>query len=180
MYNILRELLLLLFHLSFFLVRYCCGREFILKIKLSTISLTWSFCLKYPRPFNVVLLFMLLDMAVPEVDKKLLGDLESMGFPRARATRALYYSGQILWRSYKTSFASLNIHYSHVVQFHLHPFLQHCIILRLKYWLFAVFVICQCYSLFFANACVNTFMPERPTHSCNKWVKYADGNELTI
>lgn len=32
-------------------------------------------------------------MAVPEVNKKLLLELESMGFPLARATRALYYSG---------------------------------------------------------------------------------------
>ncbi|CAN6684783.1 unnamed protein product [Malus baccata var. baccata] len=32
-------------------------------------------------------------MAVPEVDKKLLGELEAMGFPRPRATRALHYSG---------------------------------------------------------------------------------------
>eukprot|EP00268_Persea_americana_P023256 TRINITY_DN22908_c0_g1_i1.p1 TRINITY_DN22908_c0_g1~~TRINITY_DN22908_c0_g1_i1.p1 ORF type:complete len:468 (+),score=127.48 TRINITY_DN22908_c0_g1_i1:163-1404(+) len=33
------------------------------------------------------------DMAVAEVDKKLLAELESMGFPSARATRALHYSG---------------------------------------------------------------------------------------
>uniref|UniRef100_A0A1D1XUY9 UBX domain-containing protein 1-A n=1 Tax=Anthurium amnicola TaxID=1678845 RepID=A0A1D1XUY9_9ARAE len=33
------------------------------------------------------------EMAVPEVDKKLLEELESMGFPTARATRALHYSG---------------------------------------------------------------------------------------
>ncbi|XP_059432636.1 uncharacterized protein LOC132165939 isoform X1 [Corylus avellana] len=32
-------------------------------------------------------------MAVPEVNKKLLEQLEDMGFPRARATRALHYSG---------------------------------------------------------------------------------------
>jgi len=32
-------------------------------------------------------------MAVPEVNKKLLEELEDMGFPRARATRALHYSG---------------------------------------------------------------------------------------
>ncbi|KAI4345359.1 hypothetical protein L6164_012490 [Bauhinia variegata] len=33
------------------------------------------------------------EMVVPEVDKNLLGELESMGFPAARATRALHYSG---------------------------------------------------------------------------------------
>ncbi|KAK4266647.1 hypothetical protein QN277_027537 [Acacia crassicarpa] len=33
------------------------------------------------------------EMVVPEVDKKVLEELESMGFPTARATRALHYSG---------------------------------------------------------------------------------------
>ena len=33
-------------------------------------------------------------MVVPEVDKKLLEELESMGFSTARATRALHYSGE--------------------------------------------------------------------------------------
>ncbi|XP_059447613.1 uncharacterized protein LOC132179017 [Corylus avellana] len=33
------------------------------------------------------------EMVVPEVDKKLLEELEAMGFPVARATRALHYSG---------------------------------------------------------------------------------------
>ncbi|XP_042473650.1 chromatin assembly factor 1 subunit A-B-like isoform X1 [Zingiber officinale] len=33
------------------------------------------------------------DMIVPEVDKNLLEQLESMGFPTARATRALHFSG---------------------------------------------------------------------------------------
>ncbi|XP_019707845.1 uncharacterized protein [Elaeis guineensis] len=32
-------------------------------------------------------------MAVPEVDQQMLKELESMGFPTARATRALHYSG---------------------------------------------------------------------------------------
>ena len=32
------------------------------------------------------------EMVVPEVDKKLLEELESMGFPTERATRALHYS----------------------------------------------------------------------------------------
>ncbi|KAL3517816.1 hypothetical protein ACH5RR_020405 [Cinchona calisaya] len=32
-------------------------------------------------------------MAVPEVNKKLLGELEEMGFPQARASRALHFSG---------------------------------------------------------------------------------------
>ncbi|KAK8948484.1 hypothetical protein KSP39_PZI005422 [Platanthera zijinensis] len=35
------------------------------------------------------------EMVIPEVDKKLLEELESMGFPTARATRALHYSGKI-------------------------------------------------------------------------------------
>lgn len=35
-------------------------------------------------------------MVVPEVDKKLLEELEGMGFPAARATRALHYSGEII------------------------------------------------------------------------------------
>ncbi|KAL3507320.1 hypothetical protein ACH5RR_032702 [Cinchona calisaya] len=33
------------------------------------------------------------EMVVPEVDQKLLEELEGMGFPKARATRALHYSG---------------------------------------------------------------------------------------
>ncbi|XP_034685571.1 UBX domain-containing protein 4 [Vitis riparia] len=33
------------------------------------------------------------EMIAPEVDKKLLEELEAMGFPTARATRALHYSG---------------------------------------------------------------------------------------
>ena len=36
------------------------------------------------------------EMAVREVDKKLLEELEAMGFPLARATRSLYYSGQLM------------------------------------------------------------------------------------
>lgn len=32
---------------------------------------------------------------MPEVDKKLLEELESMGFPTARATRALHFSGDV-------------------------------------------------------------------------------------
>jgi uncharacterized UBP type Zn finger protein len=35
----------------------------------------------------------IIEMAVPEVNKKLLEQLEDMGFPRVRATRALHYSG---------------------------------------------------------------------------------------
>ncbi|XP_057459223.1 uncharacterized protein LOC130749877 [Lotus japonicus] len=34
-------------------------------------------------------------MAVPKVNEKLLEELEVMGFPQARATRALYYSGNV-------------------------------------------------------------------------------------
>ncbi|GMP55566.1 hypothetical protein CsSME_00020341 [Camellia sinensis var. sinensis] len=33
------------------------------------------------------------EMVVPEVDQKLLEELEGMGFPKARAIRALHYSG---------------------------------------------------------------------------------------
>ncbi|CAG7909108.1 unnamed protein product [Brassica rapa] len=33
------------------------------------------------------------EMVVPEVDKNILEELEAMGFPKARATRALHYSG---------------------------------------------------------------------------------------
>ena len=33
------------------------------------------------------------EMAVPEVNKRLLDELEEMGFPLAQATRALHYSG---------------------------------------------------------------------------------------
>ncbi|OAY55345.1 MAP7 domain-containing protein 2 [Manihot esculenta] len=35
------------------------------------------------------------EMVAPEVDQKLLEELEGMGFPKARATRALHYSGNI-------------------------------------------------------------------------------------
>lgn len=34
-----------------------------------------------------------LAMAVPQVDKKVLGELEVMGFPAVRSIRALHYSG---------------------------------------------------------------------------------------
>ena len=33
-------------------------------------------------------------MAVPKVNENLLGELEAMGFPLARATRGLHYSGE--------------------------------------------------------------------------------------
>nr|POE70277.1 hypothetical protein CFP56_49624 [Quercus suber] len=32
------------------------------------------------------------EMAVPQVNKKLLDELEAMGYPRPRATRALHFS----------------------------------------------------------------------------------------
>lgn len=35
------------------------------------------------------------DMVVPEVDQKVLEELEGMGFSKARATRALHFSGTI-------------------------------------------------------------------------------------
>lgn len=41
-----------------------------------------------------------LEMIVPEVDKKLLEELEAMGFPTARATRALHYSGESFGNCY--------------------------------------------------------------------------------
>lgn len=40
-----------------------------------------------------IYLFITSEMVIPEVDKKLLGELEAMGFPKARATRGLHYSG---------------------------------------------------------------------------------------
>lgn len=36
------------------------------------------------------------EMIVPDVDKNILEELEAMGFPKARATRALHYSGKTL------------------------------------------------------------------------------------
>jgi hypothetical protein len=48
-------------------------------------------------------------MVVPEVDKKLLEELEAMGFPVARATRALHYSGGCIVKSLqKSTFISFN------------------------------------------------------------------------
>ncbi|GMP55563.1 hypothetical protein CsSME_00020341 [Camellia sinensis var. sinensis] len=41
------------------------------------------------------------EMVVPEVDQKLLEELEGMGFPKARAIRALHYSGSELARRKK-------------------------------------------------------------------------------
>jgi len=35
-------------------------------------------------------------MSVPKVNQKLLEDLEEMGFAKARATRALHYSGLLI------------------------------------------------------------------------------------
>lgn len=35
------------------------------------------------------------EMAVPKVNKKMLEDLEDMGFPKARAIRALHFSGEL-------------------------------------------------------------------------------------
>lgn len=35
-------------------------------------------------------------MIVPEVNKNLLEELEGMGFPAGRATRALHYSGEAI------------------------------------------------------------------------------------
>ncbi|KAK6940521.1 Ubiquitin-associated domain, partial [Dillenia turbinata] len=35
------------------------------------------------------------EMAIPEVNRKLLGELEGMGFPLPRATRALHFSGNV-------------------------------------------------------------------------------------
>jgi hypothetical protein len=59
---------------------------------------------------NNYLFFFLLEMVVPEVDKKLLEELEAMGFPVARATRALHYSGGCIVKSLqKSTYISLII-----------------------------------------------------------------------
>lgn len=44
---------------------------------------------------NFISIYIFLEMAVPEVDKQMLRELELMGFPTARATRALHFSGQL-------------------------------------------------------------------------------------
>lgn len=50
-----------------------------------------------PELSGILILFLsLLELVVPEVDKKLLEELEAMGFPTARATRALHYSGELI------------------------------------------------------------------------------------
>lgn len=43
---------------------------------------------------NYIPLVLYLEMVVPEVDQKLLEELEGMGFPKAKATRALHFSGE--------------------------------------------------------------------------------------
>jgi hypothetical protein len=54
----------------------------------------------YELGFNVTIPNILLsvvsgmEMVVPEVNKELLAELEAMGFPTARATRALHFSGK--------------------------------------------------------------------------------------
>lgn len=45
---------------------------------------------------RLIVLHFFSEMVVPEIDKKLLEELESMGFPTARATRALHFSGELL------------------------------------------------------------------------------------
>lgn len=51
------------------------------------------FCSSYLMVFLIFLGF--LEMVVPEVNKSMLEELESMGFPTARATRALHFSGKL-------------------------------------------------------------------------------------
>ena len=43
----------------------------------------------------------LLEMVVPEVNEKLLEELEAMGFPKARSTRALHYCGECIAFKYR-------------------------------------------------------------------------------
>lgn len=40
-------------------------------------------------------------MVVPEVNGKLLEELEAMGFPKARSTRALHYCGECIAFKYR-------------------------------------------------------------------------------
>lgn len=40
------------------------------------------------------------EMAVPKVNNKMLEELEDMGFPKARAIRALHYSGELIYGRY--------------------------------------------------------------------------------
>ena len=51
-------------------------------------------------------------MVVPEVDKNILEELEAMGFPKARATRALHYSGKVLAFSLLVVGSYFNLLYS--------------------------------------------------------------------
>jgi hypothetical protein len=55
--------------------------------------------LSIPFSFAIGLLLFrftyLVAMAVPQVDKKMLGELEAMGFPTVRSIRALHFSGTI-------------------------------------------------------------------------------------
>lgn len=46
--------------------------------------------------YNLVVWCFVIEMAVPKVNENFLGELEAMGFPLARATRALHYSGESL------------------------------------------------------------------------------------
>lgn len=41
----------------------------------------------------------LLEMAIPQVDKKMLDELEAMGFPTARSVRALHFSGMSFFQT---------------------------------------------------------------------------------
>lgn len=50
----------------------------------------------------------LLVMAVPQVDKKMLGELEAMGFPTARSVRALHFSGM----PFQTNLLGTGLHYN--------------------------------------------------------------------
>lgn len=55
---------------------------------------------KHVTYFLLLLFFHLYsEMVVPEVNKNILEKLEAMGFPTARATRALYYSGELFIKS---------------------------------------------------------------------------------
>jgi len=69
----------------------------LVKIFLFVIFLftSWDWSLKV-NVINTVAICSL-EMVAPEVDKKILEELEAMGFPTARATRALHYSGDVIY-----------------------------------------------------------------------------------
>lgn len=68
--------------------QFCCQHALTTQLNIWAIQvLTFPLCSFF---------FFGLEMVVPEVDQNLLTELEAMGFPKARATRALHYSGKAL------------------------------------------------------------------------------------